>query len=43
MERIKRLVAETGGSGFHFVDEAMPLALMRRFAERLIEEKLAIT
>lgn len=41
--QIRRLKAETGESGFHFVDEAMPPALMRRLAERLIEEELAIT
>jgi hypothetical protein len=43
LERIKRLKAETGESGFHFVDEAMPPALLRRLAERLIAEDLAIS
>ena len=43
VERIRRLVAETGDRGFHFVDEAMPPALMRRLAERLIDEELGIT
>jgi len=41
--RIRSLVAETGESGFHFVDEAMPPALLQRFAERLIADDLAIS
>jgi hypothetical protein len=40
--RIKRLIEETGDTGFHFVDEAMPPALMARLAERLIAEGLEI-
>jgi radical SAM superfamily enzyme YgiQ (UPF0313 family) len=43
MERIKALVAETGESGFHLVDEAAPPAGMRALAKRLIDEKLSIT
>lgn len=34
--RIRALVAETGETGFHFVDEAMPPALLGRLAGRLI-------
>ncbi len=40
--RIRHLIAETGESGFHFVDEAMPPALLQRLAERLIAENLSI-
>jgi hypothetical protein len=40
--RIRRLVDETGERGFHFVDEAMPPALLKRLAERLIEERIDI-
>jgi radical SAM superfamily enzyme YgiQ (UPF0313 family) len=43
MQRIRALVAETGETGFHLVDEAAPPAGMRALAKRLIEEKLAIT
>ena len=43
MERIKALVAETGESGFHLVDEAAPPAGMRALAKRLLAEKLSIT
>ena len=42
IERIRALMAETGERGFHFVDEAMPPALMRKLAERLIAESLSI-
>jgi radical SAM superfamily enzyme YgiQ (UPF0313 family) len=43
MQRIKALIAETGETGFHLVDEAAPPAGMRALANRLIAEKLSIT
>jgi hypothetical protein len=43
MTRIRALIAETGQTGFHLVDEAAPPAGMRELAKRLIEEKLSIT
>jgi len=43
MSRIRALIAETGETGFHLVDEAAPPAGMRSLAKRLIDEKLAIT
>jgi len=43
IDRIKALQDETGESGFHFVDEAMPPAMMRRLAERLVAERLSIS
>jgi Radical SAM superfamily len=43
MQRIRALIAETGETGFHLVDEAAPPAGMRALAERLIAEKLSIT
>jgi radical SAM superfamily enzyme YgiQ (UPF0313 family) len=43
IDRIKSLQDETGESGFHFVDEAMPPATMARLAERLIAEGLDIS
>ena len=42
IDRIKRMIDETGETGFHFVDEAMPPALMRALAERLIAERVSI-
>lgn len=43
IERIESLVRETGQSGFHFVDEAAPPAILKSLAERLIERKINIT
>jgi hypothetical protein len=43
MRRIRSLIAETGETGFHLVDEAAPPAGLRAVARRLIAEKLAIT
>jgi len=43
MQRIRALIAETGETGFHMVDEAAPPAGMRALAKRLIDEKVSIT
>src|SRR5438477_12190911 len=43
VDRIVALVAETGQTGFHFVDEAAPPAGLRALAERLIARKVNIT
>jgi len=43
MQRIRALIAETGETGFHLVDEAAPPAGMRTLAERLNDDKLSIT
>lgn len=43
LQRIRSMIAETGESGFHLVDEAAPPKAMRELAERLIAEKLSIT
>jgi hypothetical protein len=43
VDRIEAMVKETGQSGFHFVDEAAPPAVLRQMAKRLIERKVAIT
>jgi radical SAM superfamily enzyme YgiQ (UPF0313 family) len=40
--RVRSLIAETGETGFHFVDEAMPPAMLERLAKRLLAEDLAI-
>jgi radical SAM superfamily enzyme YgiQ (UPF0313 family) len=42
-DRIAQLVEETGQSGFHFVDEAMPPSLVKRLAQILIDRRLKIT
>ncbi|TMQ20185.1 MAG: radical SAM protein [Deltaproteobacteria bacterium] len=43
VDRIETMIAETGQSGFHFVDEAAPPAALRALAERLIARSVTIT
>ena len=43
VDRIEAIVAETGQSGFHFVDEAAPPKALRAMAEELLRRNLAIT
>jgi radical SAM superfamily enzyme YgiQ (UPF0313 family) len=43
VDRIERIVAETGHSGFHFVDEAAPPKALRALAEELQRRNLAIS
>jgi radical SAM superfamily enzyme YgiQ (UPF0313 family) len=43
MTRIRALIAETGQTGFHLVDEAAPPTATRALAKRLLEEQLSIT
>ena len=42
VDRIERLIAETGTRGFHFVDEAAPPAALKALAEELIARKVQI-
>ncbi|NQY29074.1 MAG: radical SAM protein [Flavobacteriaceae bacterium] len=41
--KIQKIVAETGTTGFHFVDEAAPPKMLRALAEKLIEKRVYIT
>ncbi len=43
VDRIVELMAETGQSGFHFVDEAAPPKILFRMAERLIARGVVIS
>jgi hypothetical protein len=43
VDRIEAIIAETGQSGFHFVDEAAPPKALRAMAEELLRRNLAIT
>ena len=43
VDRIEAMIAETGQSGFHFVDEAAPPAALRALAEVLIARGVTIT
>jgi radical SAM superfamily enzyme YgiQ (UPF0313 family) len=43
VQRIRALIAETGQTGFHLVDEAAPPAALRALARRLVDDRLAIS
>jgi hypothetical protein len=43
VDRMEELVAQTGETGFHFVDEAAPPALMREVALEILNRKLVVT
>jgi hypothetical protein len=43
VDRMEELIAQTGQSGFHFVDEAAPPALMRELALEILRRKLVVT
>ncbi len=43
IDRIETLIAETGQTGFHFVDEAAPPKVLFAMAEKLIEKGITIT
>lgn len=43
VDRIERIIEETGHSGFHFVDEAAPPKALRALAEELQRRRLAIS
>ena len=43
IQQIEQLVAETGRTGFHFVDEAAPPAALKALALALLERRISIT
>ena len=43
VDRMEELVAQTSESGFHFVDEAAPPALMREVALEILRRNLTVT
>ena len=43
VERMEALIAETGQTGFHFVDEAAPPKVMFSMAKKIIEKGLTVT
>jgi hypothetical protein len=43
VDRMEELIAQTGETGFHFVDEAAPPALMKAVAIEIIKRKLSLT
>jgi hypothetical protein len=42
-DRMEEMIAQTGETGFHFVDEAAPPALMRALALEIVRRKLVVT
>ena len=42
-DRVEELITQTGQTGFHFVDEAAPPALMRAFALEILRRKITLT
>ncbi len=43
VDRMQTIMQQTGQSGFHFVDEAAPPALLRKLAEEIICRKLTVS
>jgi hypothetical protein len=43
VDRMEEIIAQTGETGFHFVDEAAPPALMRALAIEIIRRRLVVT
>jgi hypothetical protein len=43
VDRMEEIIAQTGETGFHFVDEAAPPALMREVALEILRRKLMIS
>ena len=43
VDRIEQIIAETGQTGFHFVDEAAPPKMLKALAQELIARKVVIS
>jgi radical SAM superfamily enzyme YgiQ (UPF0313 family) len=43
VDRIEAIIAETGQTGFHFVDEAAPPKMLKALAEELLRRKVLIS
>ena len=43
VDRMEEIMAQTGQSGFHFVDEAAPPAILWKLAEEIISRKLVVS
>jgi radical SAM superfamily enzyme YgiQ (UPF0313 family) len=43
VDRMEAIMKQTGQSGFHFVDEAAPPALLRKLAEEILRRKLTVS
>ncbi len=43
VDRMEKVMLQTGISGFHFVDEAAPPALLRKLAEEILKRKITVS
>jgi hypothetical protein len=43
VDRMEAVMRQTGQSGFHFVDEAAPPALLRKLSEEILRRKLTVS
>ncbi|GAT62621.1 B12-binding domain-containing radical SAM protein [Paludibacter jiangxiensis] len=43
VDRMEAVMQQTGQSGFHFVDEAAPPALLRKLSEEILRRKLTVS
>jgi hypothetical protein len=43
VDRIEQIIAQTGQTGFHFVDEAAPPAALKELAQELLRRKVVIS
>lgn len=43
VDRMEKVMRQTGQSGFHFVDEAAPPALLRKLSEEILRRKLTVS
>ena len=43
VDRMEEMIAQTGETGFHFVDEAAPPALMKELALEILRRKVTVT
>jgi len=43
VDRMEQIIGQTGDTGFHFVDEAAPPALMRALCIEILKRKLTVT
>ncbi len=43
VDRMEQIMQQTGQSGFHFVDEAAPPALLRKLSEEILRRKLTVS
>lgn len=43
VDKMERVMAQTGESGFHFVDEALPPKLLKEVAQEILQRKLIVS